>query len=180
MILGTEATLNKTFSVGDHEITVKVTDDQGETATDSLKVTVNQAETKELTVNAGPDMSVVEGTTITLTADVTLTEPGATITSYLWKEDNTLLGTTKSITLALPGGAHEVTVTVTEDSGATASDTVRVNVLSTSKGIDLEKYGPFIGIIKWVLVAGIGIFLLVIAREKILDFLWERRRDFQE
>ncbi len=46
-----------------------------------------------------------------------------------------------------------------------------------SPGIDV---GPVFNYLKWIAIILIGIFLVILTREKILDFLWERRRDFQE
>lgn len=53
---------------------------------------------------------------------------GGGIVAYEWREGSTLLGTTVGISPVLPVGTHTLTLTVTDDEGATASDTVQVTV----------------------------------------------------
>jgi subtilisin family serine protease len=55
-------------------------------------------------------------------------DPDGTIVSYEWKEDDQLLGETPSITVNFTVGMHTVTLTVTDDEGATGTDTVVVTV----------------------------------------------------
>ncbi|MDP4267901.1 MAG: DUF2271 domain-containing protein, partial [Bacteroidota bacterium] len=99
--------------------TVTATDVAGCTATDGVKVTVNQPACN-LTVNAGGDWTVCLGTNIQITANPT----GGTYYSYLWST----LDTTKSIKVA---PTTNTTYTVTVISGnCTASTTVKVTVNS--------------------------------------------------
>ena len=52
------------------------------------------------------------------------------ITGYEWREGATLLSTVVNPTLDFTVGVHTVTLTVTDDGGATASDDVVVTVLA--------------------------------------------------
>ena len=91
------------------------------------------SENQAPTANAGPDQTVsdadengVEPVTLNGSAS---SDPDGIITSYLWKEaDSTVLGNTASITANLTVGTHTLTLTVTDDGGATDSDTVVIAV----------------------------------------------------
>ncbi len=182
-ILGREKSIKRKFSPGVHEITIEVTDDQGRTASGMVKVTVEPLQVRVLTVDAGPDLTVVEGTSLTLTAAATTSEPGAAIIAYLWSEDGIVLGSTQSIAVTLKEGAHQITVTATESTGQKASDTLIVNVLPAPQrlpALDLASFLRIGYVLVWIAAAGVGVVILLFLREKILDILWERRKDFGE
>ena len=63
------------------------------------------------------------------------------IVSYEWYEGATLLATGVSPTAALALGNHTVTLTVTDNEGATASDSVQINIVAESSGIALSTVG---------------------------------------
>ena len=78
-------------------------------------------------------------------------DPDGTIDSYEWKEGDTVLGITASITTNFSLGEHTVTLTVTDDGGATATDTVVVTVkppseppTSGDKSVDTDEDTPVI------------------------------------
>ena len=50
------------------------------------------------------------------------------VVSYEWRQGSTILGTTADITPTLPIGTHELTLTVTDNDGASSTDTVVVTV----------------------------------------------------
>ncbi len=70
------------------------------------------------------DVSGVESVTLVGTA----TDSDGTIADYLWMEGASVLGNNASISPSLSIGTHVLTLTVTDNGGATASDTVIVNV----------------------------------------------------
>lgn len=72
-----------------------------------------------------------------------------TIVSYQWSIGGTLVGTGATCTLNLPLGSHLITLTVTDNNGATASDTVNVHIYADPA---LRAY--------WKLDDGSGIFAL--------------------
>ncbi len=51
-----------------------------------------------------------------------------TIASYEWREGTTILGTTAKISPTLAVGTHTLTLTVTDDDGASATDTVVITI----------------------------------------------------
>lgn len=83
------------------------------------------------TADAGSDVTVIDtddsgSEAVNLVG--TASDPDGTIVSYEWTESANVLGNTASISPTLPVGTHVLTLTVTDDDGAIASDTVTVTV----------------------------------------------------
>ncbi len=118
------------FSVGIHNITLTVTDDDGATASDTVVVTITAPlpENHAPIANAGADQTGTLGDNITLDASASSDSDG-TITAWLWKESGATLSTSQSFSKNdFSVGTHNITLTVTDDDGATASDTVVVTI----------------------------------------------------
>ena len=86
------------------------------------------------TANAGPDQTVID-TDNNGSQQVTLngsgsSDPDGTIASYVWTEGNTQLGTGATLNVTLAVGSHTITLTVTDNGGLTATDTVVITVSS--------------------------------------------------
>ena len=82
--------------------------------------------------DAGPDQTVADsnrdGTElVTLDASASSDSDG-TIASYLWREGSTSIGMGKTAAVGLAVGTHTLTLEVTDDDGATTTDTVIVRV----------------------------------------------------
>jgi hypothetical protein len=93
-----------------------------------------EVEVKKLSVDAGPDITVVEGVPVTLTAKVNLSNPESRVVAYLWTENTTLLNrdaTESSITRTFSPGNHTVRVRVIDDLGNAAVDEVVIVVKAT-------------------------------------------------
>ena len=111
-----------------------VTDDAGATDTDTVVVNVEAPPNQPPTADAGPDQTVASGASVTLNGNGS-TDTDGTIASYAWTQtvgpNVSLTGAntaTPSFT-APPGPATlEFRLTVTDNDGATDSDTVVVNV----------------------------------------------------
>ncbi len=120
---------------GVYEFQLTVTDNSGATAKDTVRVTVNPAPNVPPVANAGPDQTITLPTnTVNLTGAASSDADG-TITAYAWtKISGPAAGTIASpaqVTTAvnsLVQGVYEFQLTVTDNSGATAKDTVRVTV----------------------------------------------------
>ncbi len=121
--------------------TLTVTDNDGATATDTVVITV-EAPNAAPTVNAGSDQTVDSGDTVTLDGsgsndDGDLDGDGS-ITAYRWTAPDgitlsrTIRGSTAFIAPTLAAGAADrvltFTLTVTDNDGATATDTVVITV----------------------------------------------------
>ena len=121
-----------------YTLTVTVTDDEGATASDSLNITVE-----------GPDPEATNAPTVTLTAEsyevdgggrLTLTasasDTDGTIESYQWSGEGTFSGSGAEVTWRAPGPPvptdYVLSVTVTDNDGATASDSVSIRVGANS------------------------------------------------
>jgi mono/diheme cytochrome c family protein len=123
------------FAVGVHEVTLTVTDDDGATDTDNVVITVDPAPpvgNQPPTANAGDDQTVTD-TDDGGDEDVTLdgsasTDDDGTIISWSWSEGGSEIATGEMPTVAFAVGIHEVTLTVTDDDGATDTDNVVITV----------------------------------------------------
>lgn len=82
--------------------------------------------------NAGADQTVTDSDgngseTVALNGSGS-SDPDGTISSYVWKEGATQIATGVTPSVSLAVGTHTLTLTVTDNAGATASDTVVVTV----------------------------------------------------
>jgi hypothetical protein len=116
------------FEVGTHSVVLTVTDDHGATATDNMTLTViNEAPVAD----AGPDQTVgVKGRTTTVALDGSSSaDPEGGPLSYVWTLDGQIVGSGQVAQADVPAGTHVFTLTVTDDHGATNSDTMVVTAV---------------------------------------------------
>ena len=105
--------------------TLYVTDDKGKVSSQSFEVIVKKKPTPNQSpiVEAGADQSVVEGANVTLSA--VANDPDGNIVSYIWKEGSSTVATTASFSKDdLVVGTHIFTITVKDNKGAIATDSV--------------------------------------------------------
>lgn len=128
---GTSTLTVSDLSTGTYTFELKVTDDVGATATDTVNIVLNSP----LTVDAGPDVVITLPQTLaTLTGSAS--DAGSTIESYAWTQLSggsvTLSGVSTSILTVsgLSAGTYAFKLQVTNDAGATATDTVNIVVNS--------------------------------------------------
>ncbi|HRO06075.1 MAG TPA: PKD domain-containing protein [Ferruginibacter sp.] len=119
---------------GTYTFELTVTDNNGATARDTVQVTVNPAPNQAPSANAGADITITLPVN-SATLNGSGTDPDGTIASYSWRKT---LGGTASIVNAnaastevnnLTEGVYRFELTVTDNSGATATDIVQVTVL---------------------------------------------------
>ena len=120
------------FAVGSHTITLTVTDDDGATGNDEVIVVVNSPANQSPTANAGADQTVVDtdgsgSEEITLDGSAS-TDTDGTIVTYAWTQDGTQIATGVNPTITLPTGNQNITLTVTDDNGATDTDEVTITI----------------------------------------------------
>lgn len=88
---------------------------------------VKQGMNQAPSANAGPDQTITVGAAVNQVGSGT--DSDGSIASYQWKEGNTVLGTSASLSLSgLAVGVHTLTLTVTDSQGATGSDTAVITV----------------------------------------------------
>ncbi len=119
-----------------YTITYDVNDTAGNAA-DQVKrtVTVVTAPTPNQPpiANAGADLTGYPGNPITLDGSAS-SDPDGTIASYAWKEGATTLSTSESFVKSdFTTGEHTITLTVTDEDGATASDSITVVIYEKLK-----------------------------------------------
>ena len=165
-VLSTSKKFNKQFSDGIHPITLKVTDKYAESDSDTIKVTVAVPPV----ANAGADRLVYEGTRIVLTG-VNSTDSDGHIVSYKWAEGSEIYNTAQSFEKIFPIGGHTITLTVTDNDGATGTDSVTIEVLKLDKAPPIADAGPDI-------VVGVGESVVLNASGSsdrdgnIVSYLW--------
>jgi PKD repeat protein len=126
----TGATASHTYAApGTYTVALTVTDDDGATDTRTAQVTVSQ--------NQAPTAAFTTSTT-NLVADVNGTgssDPDGTIASYAWNwgDSTTSTGATASHAYAA-GGTYTITLPVTDDDGATDTQTHDVTVTAPPAG----------------------------------------------
>jgi thermitase len=131
--IGSGATPLIALANGTHTIILQVMDNQGATDTDSVIITVNPlAPNSPPVANAGADHAVTDNDG-SGTESVTLNGSGSSdsdgsIVSYVWRDGATVVGTGVAASVSLSVGAHTLTLQVTDNDGATATDSVVVTV----------------------------------------------------
>ena len=146
-LIGTEVKINQVFSLGQHLVTLKVTDDDGVNDTDEITVIVNQLPTAD----AGEDLVIEDmdsngSEQVSLDASNSI-DPDGTLVSYLWSVADTDIGSGETLNTTFNVGAHEVVLTVTDNFGSTATDSLTVFVARLDNaapiadaGEDIESY----------------------------------------
>ena len=122
---------------GTYQFQLTVTDNQGATGTDTVVITVNPAVNIPPLANAGADQSItLPVNTVTLTGSGT--DADGTIASYQWAQ----ISGPSTFNIASPSqaqtavnnlvpGVYQFQLTVTDNLGATATDTVNIIVNTT-------------------------------------------------
>jgi subtilisin family serine protease len=111
------------LSYGMHTLTAEATDSAGQTATDTVRITItNQAPTIEITQ---PDDGVTRFTTETLMFRADVSDPNETPgeSSIVWSSDlDGALGTGRTLETTLSRGEHTITARVNDQGGLDATD----------------------------------------------------------
>ena len=125
-VVGTTASFEYTPTTVNRQVLVlKVVDADGNSASDVMHLKVEEANPLP-TVDAGENKTVQVGESIIIAGTA---NDDSAIVGYEWKEGETPLADTVSFTYTpSSAGTKTLTLTVTDDDGATASDTMEVEV----------------------------------------------------
>jgi len=120
------------FTKGTHIITLLVTDNDGFAVSDEISVVVANANNTAPIANAGSDALIVDvdnngNEPFTLDATNSLDTDGSII-SYQWLENSMEIASGKTKVVDLAAGIHTIILKVTDNEGATASDTVKITI----------------------------------------------------
>ena len=137
---GTIATANAVttnvtgLTQGVYRFRLQVTDNSGATAADTVQVTVNAAPNQPPVVSAGADQTI-ELPINSVVLSGSANDPDGTITTYAWSKisgpNAGTIATANAVTTNVTGltqGVYRFRLQVTDNSGATAADTVQVTV----------------------------------------------------
>ncbi len=130
--IGNSMIADTNLTIGVHNITLTVTDNGGASSTDDIIITVNPYVNQPPVADAGPDRAASDSDG-TGDEDMTLDgsssyDPDGSIISYEWKEDGALIGTGVQISSIFGVGTHTITLTVTDDKGASSTDNVTMTI----------------------------------------------------
>ncbi len=126
-----------------------VTDNRGGTATDSVIINVTAAANQNPTANAGPDQTVASGASVTLAGSGT--DPDGSIASFAWTQTSGTAVTLSNASAANPSFTAPTTssnlalgfrLTVTDNRGGTATDSVVINVTAAANQNPSANAGP--------------------------------------
>ena len=130
------------LTIGTYVFKIEVTDDQGGTASDTVTLTVKSSiDNAPPIVDAGNNQSVELGTTDRIFLNAIASDSDGAIVSYQWEKVSgpfALLWNPDRSKLTVKDfveGSYIFRITVTDDDGATASDTVEFIATGNSSGV---------------------------------------------
>lgn len=144
-VIATGVTATVTLNDGESFITLVVTDDNGNTGSDAVLVTVLARPQSFPVANAGADQTVADsdgqfGENVTLNGSAS-TDSDGTIASYQWIRNGLQIAAGSNPTVRLADGDNTITLQVTDDDGNTASDTLLVTVIGSPQALPLANAG---------------------------------------
>jgi TonB family protein len=133
--LGTGGSVAATLSAGSHTVTARVTDSQGQSAEDAVRVTVEpDAPPQVQIVEPESGTTVTEGGSLEFSGSASDAEDGDLSESIQWTSDRDgSLGSGPGVEATLSVGTHTVSAVVTDSFGQTGEDEITVTVEPTGE-----------------------------------------------
>ena len=141
------------FGHGVHTVQLLTTDNDGGSTGDLVTITVNQTfpNNQAPVANAGPDQTIIDtdGNTLeVVTIDGTgSSDPDGNIVSYAWRKSGTFYSNAALQSATQPIGVHNFELTVTDNQGATNTDTVVVTVVANGSTVIIDNFSANPGVI---------------------------------
>jgi outer membrane autotransporter protein len=131
--IATGATPTVALSVGEHSLTLQVTDNNNLVGEDQVSITVAAAPNAPV-ANAGQDQTLSDtdadgSEQVTLDASSSSDADG-TIVSYTWLENGTEIASGETATITLPVGIHTVTLRVTDNDDLIGEDQLTISIVA--------------------------------------------------
>ncbi len=134
------------LSTGIYDLTLKVTDDDGVSGTDTIQVQLIDPDNQAPNVTLAEDLMIIDSDfdgfeTYVLDGENTSDEDG-TIVSYVWKESGEIIGEGVQLEVELALGVHTIALEVADDDGVIGSDEIVVTINQLPKaftGEDIRK-----------------------------------------
>lgn len=124
---------------GKYFITVTVSDNKGGVGSTFSQLTVSDPNVPPV-ANAGSDTTISNDRNVELSGSGT--DSDGTVNSYEWRQGDVSIGNSADITISgLAVGVHEYTLIVTDNDGATASDTINVTVTNIANSAPVANAG---------------------------------------
>jgi beta-glucanase (GH16 family) len=141
-IIGTEVEFQSSFALGQHNITLEVTDDDGIVSSDEVVIIVNQLPVAD----AGEDQTIIDvdenGTEeVVLDAAASYDQDGS-LTTYSWVYNGAEISTQISFSYPFEVGANDVTLQISDNYGSEANDDVTIFVSSNDNASPVADAGP--------------------------------------
>ncbi len=132
-----------------YQVRLQVVDNNLASVIDTVWITVSSSGSNTPpTANAGADQTVNDSDNsgaenVTLDGSNSVAGSGS-IKSYVWTEESSQIATGIKPTVSFDVGTHNVMLTVTDDSGNSASDSVTITVTPyvATRGIEITNYSP--------------------------------------
>lgn len=128
--LGTGASLTVDLDIGEHNITLTVTNDAGDDDSDTVRITV--VANRPPVARASPTGTFYDadgdGSEDFTLSGATSSDPDGPITAYSWTQGGTEIGTTAELDRTLEIGTHRFNLTVTDEGGASATTAIQIIV----------------------------------------------------
>ena len=127
-VIGNASVITHNFSIGTHTVTLVVTDDDGDTSYDVVNITVNPNQPPTANIQADK-LTAYVGEPITFNAS-TSQDPDGEIVAYCWEFGDGTTGSGIVVTHTYSAtGNYTVNLTVTDNGGASDTDSINVSVV---------------------------------------------------